>query len=61
MTRPALQATRGINRAVQRYQIPQKLENLKNLVGGWERYTTPGLYGEPAMMLQGGLQYNDYQ
>jgi hypothetical protein len=61
MTRPALQATRGLNRAVQRYQIPQKLENLKNLVGGWERYTTPGLYGAPAMMLQGGLQYNDYQ
>lgn len=61
MTRPALQATRGLNRAVQRYQIPQKLENLKNFVGGWERYTTPGLYGAPAMMLQGGLQYNDYR
>ena len=61
MTRPALQATRGLNRAVQRYQIPQKLENLNNLVGDWERYTTPGLYGAPAMMLQGGLQYNDYQ
>ena len=61
MTRPALKATRGLNRAVQRYQIPQKLENLKNFVGGWERYTTPGLYGAPVMMLQGGLQYNDYQ
>jgi hypothetical protein len=59
MTRPALQATRGLNRAVQRHQIPQKLENLKNLVGGWERYTTPGLYGAPVMMLQGGIQYND--
>lgn len=61
LTVPALKATRGLNRAVQRYQIPQKLENLKNFVGGWERYTTPGLYGAPAMMLQGGLQYNDYQ
>lgn len=61
MTRPALKATRGLNRAVQRYQIPQKLENLKNLVGGWERYTTPGLYGAPVMMLEGGLQYNDYR
>lgn len=59
LTVPALKATRGLNRAVQRYQIPQKLENLKNFVGGWERYTTPGLYGAPAMMLQGGIQYND--
>ena len=58
LTRPALRATRGLNRAVQRTQIPQRIEALKNSIGGLNRYTTPTLYGLP-LTLQGGIVYNE--
>ena len=61
MTRPVLKATRGLNRAVQRNQVPQKLQAFNEKIGDWQRFITPGLYGAPTMMLQGGLQYNDYR
>lgn len=58
LTRPALRATRGLNRAVQRTQIPQRIEAFKNSIGGLNRYTTPTLYGLP-LTLQGGVVYNE--
>jgi hypothetical protein len=56
LTRPVLKAARGLNRQ----QIPQKVNNFVDQIGGLERYITPGLYGAPAMMLQGGVEYNEY-
>jgi hypothetical protein len=56
LTRPVLKAARGLNRQ----QIPQKVNNFVDQIGGLERYIAPGLYGAPAMMLQGGVEYNEY-
>lgn len=57
LTRPVLSAVRGANRM----EIPQKLNNINEMLKPLGRLM-PGLGGKAAAnMLYGGVEYNDYQ
>jgi hypothetical protein len=57
LTRPVLSAVRGANRM----ELPQKLQNINEMLKPLGRLM-PGLGGKAAAnMLYGGVEYNDYQ
>lgn len=57
LTRPVLRTVRGVNRM----EIPQKLNNINEMLKPLGRLM-PGLGGKAAAnMLYGGVEYNDYQ